>query len=126
MNLIIISQDKKSIWDFSQCCMFIPNDSIHDIFIRPYSAPNAVSIATYEDPKKTAEVLKEIINLFSKSRMLLEPKHSMRLEDIETAKKYFDYLNREKFIVSDSKFKITPIGNSYNVAYQLPEDVETV
>lgn len=126
MNLIIISQDKKSIWDFSQCCIFTPNDSIHDIFIRPYSAPNSVSIATYEDPKKTAEVLKEIINLFSKSKMLLEPKHSMRLEDIEAAKKYFDNLNREKFIVSDSKFKITPIGNSYNVTYQLPEDVETV
>lgn len=52
MNLIIISQDKKSIWDFSQCCIFIPNDSIHEIFIRPYYAPNGVSIATYEDPKK--------------------------------------------------------------------------
>ena len=61
MNLIIISQDKKSMWDFSQCCMFIPDDGIHEIFIRPYYAPNGVSIATYEDPKKTEEVLKEII-----------------------------------------------------------------
>lgn len=86
MNLIIISQDKKSIWDFSQCCIFIPNDSIHEIFIRPYYAPNGVSIATYEDPKKTEDVLKEIINLFSKSKMLLTPKVNMRLEDVETAK----------------------------------------
>lgn len=90
MNLIIISQDKKSIWDFSQCCIFIPNDSIHEIFIRPYYAPNG----------------------------------NMRLEDVEAAKNYFDNLNGEKFIVSDKKFNITPIGNNYNLIYKLPEDVK--
>lgn len=126
MNLIIISQDKKSIWDFSQCCIFIPNDSIHEIFIRPYYAPNGVSIATYEDPKKTEDVLKEIINLFSKSKMLFTPKGNMRLEDVEAAKNYFDNLNGEKFIVSDSKFNITPIGNNYNLIYKLPEDVKKI
>ena len=97
---------------------------IHEIFIRPYYAPNGVSIATYEDPKKTEDVLKEIINLFSKSKMLLTPKVNMRLEDVETAKKYFDNLNGEKFIVSDSNFNIKPIGNNYNLIYKLPEDVK--
>lgn len=126
MNLIIISQDKKSMWDFSQCCLFIPNDSIHEIFIRPYYATNGVSIATYEDPKKTEDVLKEIINLFSNSKMLLTPKINMRLEDIENAKKYFDNLNGEKFIVSDSNFDINPIGNNYNLIYKLPDDNITI
>lgn len=69
MNLVIISQDKKSVWDFSQCCLFIPENSIHEIYIRPYYAPNGVSIATYEDPKRTEEVLKEMINVFGKSKM---------------------------------------------------------
>ena len=126
MNLIIISQDKKSMWDFSQCCMFIPDDGIHEIFIRPYYAPNGVSIATYEDPKKTEEVLKEIINLFSKAKLLLTPNRKIPLQDIEAAKKYFDNLNDEKFIALDNNFNVTPIGNSYNLTYQLPEDVETI
>lgn len=88
MNLIIISQDKKSMWDFSQCCMFIPDDGIHEIFIRPY------------------------IN--------------MKLEDIEAAKNYFSNLNGEKMIATDHNFNVTPIGNGYNITYQLPEDVETI
>lgn len=126
MNLVIISQDKKSVWDFSQCVLFIPENSIHEIYIRPYYAPNGVSIATYEDPKRTEEVLKEMINVFSKSKLLLTPKSKISLQDIEAAKKYFDKLNSEKFIVSDNYFDITPIGNSFNVTYQLPEDVETI
>lgn len=126
MNLIIISQDKKSVWDFSQCCLFIPENSIHEIYIRPYYAPNGVSIATYEDPKKTEEVLNEIINAFSKLKLLLTPNTNLNLEDIEAAKNYFDKLNNEKFIVSDNNFNITPISNSYNLTYQLPEDVETI
>lgn len=126
MNLIIISQDKKSMWDFSQCCMFIPDDSIHEIFIRPYYAPNGVSIATYEDPKKTEEIFNEIINVFSKSKLLLTPNINMKLEDIEAAKKYFSNLNGEKMIATDHNFNITPIGNGYNITYQLPEDVETI
>ena len=99
MNLVIISQDKKSVWDFSQCVLFIPENSIHEIYIRPYYAPNGVSIATYEDPKRTEEVLKEMINVFSKSKLLLTPKSKISLQDIEAAKKYFDKLNSEKFIV---------------------------
>ena len=126
MNLVIISQDKKSVWDFSQCVLFIPENSIHEIYIRPYYAPNGVSIATYEDPKRTEEVLKEMINVFSKSKLLLTPKSKISLQDIEAAKKYFDKLNSEKFIVSDNYFDITPIGNSFNITYQLPEDVETI
>lgn len=126
MNLIIISQDKKSIWDFSQCCMFIPENSIHKIYIRPYYAPNGVTIATYEDPKRTEEVLNEIINVFSKLKLLLTPVVSRKLEDIEAAKKYFEKLNNEKLIVTDTSFNITPIGNGYNLTYQLPEDVETI
>lgn len=43
---------------------------------------------------------------------------------VETAKKYFDNLNGEKFIVSDSNFNIKPIGNNYNLIYKLPEDVK--
>lgn len=126
MNLIIISQDKKSMWDFSQCCMFIPDDGIHEIFIRPYYAPNGVSIATYEDPKKTEEIFNEIINVFSKSKLLLTPSRNMKLEDIEAAKKYFSNLNGEKMIATDHNFNVTPIGNGYNITYQLPEDVETI
>ena len=126
MNLIIISQDKKSMWDFSQCCMFIPDDSIHEIFIRPYYAPNGVSIATYEDPKKTEEIFNEIINVFSKSKLLLTPNRNMKLEDIEAAKNYFSNLNGEKMIATDHNFNIAPIGNGYNITYQLPEDVETI
>ena len=45
---------------------------------------------------------------------------------IEAAKKYFDNLNDEKFIALDNNFNVTPIGNSYNLTYQLPEDVETI
>lgn len=126
MNLIIISQDKKSMWDFSQCCMFIPDDGIHEIFIRPYYAPNGVSIATYEDPKKTEEIFNEIINVFSKSKLLLTPSRNTKLEDIEAAKKYFSNLNGEKMIATDHNFNVTPIGNGYNITYQLPEDVETI
>lgn len=123
MNLIIISQDRKSMWDFSQCCIFIPSDSIHEIFIRPYYAPNGVSIATYEDPKKTEDIFNEIINMFSKSKLLLTPKNKLPLQDIESAKDYFNKLNGEKFIVSDHNFDIIPIGNGYNLTYQLPDDV---
>lgn len=126
MNLIIISQDKKSIWDFSQCYMFIPGDSIHEIFIRPYSSTNGISIATYKDPKRTEEVFNEIINVFSKSKLLLTPKARLPLTDIEATKKYFDNLNDEKFIVSDKMFNITPISNNHTLTYQLPEDVETI
>ncbi len=126
MNLVIISQDKKSVWDFSQCCLFIPENSIHEIYIRPYYAPNGVSIATYEDPKRTEEVLKEMINVFGKSKILLTAKNTLRLNDLEAAKNYFNKLNDEKFIVSDNNFDVTPIGNSFNVTYQLPEDVETI
>lgn len=126
MNLVIISQDKKSVWDFSQCCLFIPENSIHEIYIRPYYAPNGVSLATYEDPKRTEEVLNEIINVFGKSKLLLTPNGKQKLETIEAVKKYFDKLNGENFIVSDNSFNITPIGSSYNLTYQLPEDVETI
>lgn len=126
MNLVIISQNKKSVWDFSQCCLFIPENSIHEIYIRPYYAPNGVSIATYEDPKRTEEILNEIINVFSKSKLLLTPKVKLPLQDIEAAKNYFNKLNGEKFIVSDNNFDVTPIGNGFNVTYQFPEDVETI
>lgn len=67
-----------------------------------------------------------MINLFSKSKMLLTPKVNMRLEDIEAAKKHFDKLNGEKFIVSDNKFNISPIGDNYNLIYQLPDDNITI
>ena len=126
MNLIIIGQDKKSIWDFSQCYMFIPNDGIHEIFIKPYSASNGISIATYKDPKRTEAVFNEIINVFSKSKLLLTPKARLPLTDIEAAKKYLDKLNNENFIVLDKMFNITPISNNYTLTYQLPEDVEII
>ena len=122
MNLIIISQDKKSMWDFSQCYIFIPENSIHDIYIRSYSSNTSIMLATYEDPHRTEEVFKELIDLFSKSKLLLTPNVKMSLQNIENAKKYFDNLNDEKFIVVDDNFYVTPIGNNYNLTYHLPED----
>lgn len=67
------------------------------------------------------------INVFKvKSKLLLTPKSKIPLQDIEAAKKYFNKLNGEDFIVVDRNFDITPIGNSYNLTYQLPEDVKTI
>ena len=127
MNLTLVSQNKKSIWDFSQCYIFIPENSIHDIYIQPYSSNNPLMLATYEDPHKTEEIFNTIINVFKvKSKLLLTPKSTIPLQDIEAAKKYFNKLNGEDFIVVDQNFDITPIGNSYNLTYQLPEDVETI
>lgn len=124
MKLILVSQDKKSIWDYSECVVFIPSNSIHEICIRPYVATNEITIATYEDPVKAEKVLQEIINVIGKSKMLLKPKGLVELSNIEDAKHYFEKLNNEKLIVSDSMFEIVPIQNDYVITYQLPEDEE--
>lgn len=124
MSLILVSQDKKSVWDFSQCYLFIPSDSINNIAIRPYSAENSLIIGTYKDPVKTEEVLKEIINVFSKSKLILKPNMYLAHEDLEHAKKYYEYLNEEKFTITGPEFEILPIGNNNTMVYQLPEDEE--
>lgn len=123
MNLTIISQDKKSVWDFSQCYIYIPYDKIHDIYIKPYSASNGVSIATYKDPKRTEEVLNEIINIFIKSELFFTPKYNRKPETIEYSKIFFEELTKKNHIITDNALTFTSIGN-YTLAYQLPEDGE--
>lgn len=124
MKLILVSQDKKSIWDYSECVIFIPSNSIHDICIRPYAAKNEVMIATYEDPVKSEKVLQEIINVIGKSKMLLKINYIVKGEDLEHTKLKYEYINKEEFIVSDNLVEIKPIGNDYVITYQLPEDKE--
>lgn len=124
MSLIIVSQDKKSIWDFSQCYLFIPNDGINNIAIRPYSAENSLIIGTYKDPVKAEEVFKEIINVFGKSKLVLKPNMYLAHEDLEYAKRYYEDLNKERFIINGPEFEILPLGNNNTMIYQLPEDEE--
>lgn len=128
MKIMLISQDKKSIYDFSQCKVYIPVDSILSIFIKPYSSKESYLLATYEDPTTTEKIFNEIINVLDKSKYLLKTKAVLKPEDLLYAKRTFEKINNEKIIVSDSMFEIKPIGNDYVITYQLPgnEDVKDI
>lgn len=123
MKLVLISQDKKSIWDYSQAMLCINN---LDIVIRPYQDSQGYLIGTYSTTERTQKVFDEIINVFSKSKLLFKPVEKTRLHinDIETAKKYYEKLNNEKLVTVNNDFEIMPLGNDYTITYQLPGDKE--
>lgn len=121
MKLVLISQDKKSIWDYSQAMLCIHD---LDIVIRPYQDSQGYLIGTYSTAERTQKIFDEIINVFSKSKLILKPKTMLRLDNIEAAKKYYEKLNNEKLVTVGNDFEIVPLGNDYTITYQLPGDKE--
>lgn len=121
MNLIIISQDKKAMWDCDQTLIAIRDK---DIVIRPYNSDGSFILGHYKSKKKTQQVFDNIIKIVSINKLLLKPEIMLPLKELSVAKKYFEKLNGIKLVATDSNFDILPINNNGTLVYQLPEDDE--
>lgn len=124
MSILLISQDKKAIFDISQCFVFIPEDDENKIYLRTYATSSPSMLAEYKNPKYTKLVFRELIKELGKTRLLLTTKTNIETDILESAKKYFERVNNEKLITVDNNFIVTPLGNQNNVIYEFPEDNE--
>ena len=120
MKLIIVGQDKRTIWDYNRCLIAIADD-LRSIIIKPYENENSVLLAQYSDPERTDQVFNELINVFSKPKAIIKAKMPMKINDLEKAKYRYEALNGEKLTMIDEPFEVVPLNNT-SIIYQFPPD----
>ena len=81
---------------------------------------NNHKLAEYKSKERALEVLDEIQDKI-KTFLYLKPKTLLRLDEIKSAKRYFEKMNGVDFITCDSRFEIEPITTNA-IVYEMPKE----
>ena len=81
---------------------------------------SGTDVAQYKTKERALEVLDEIQNKI-KTLLYLKPKVLLKPEELISAKKYFEELNEQEFIICDKHFEIVPFSNNV-VFYNMPKE----
>ena len=76
-------------------------------------------LGRYKTKKRALEILDEIQNKI-KTLLYFKPKSLIKLEDLETAKSYFEKLNHVDFITATNEYEIEPITRN-TIVYKMPK-----
>jgi hypothetical protein len=125
--MIILSQDEKKIvsTDNLNYIEFEEKEMNYNSYIYIITAnftKEQIRLGKYKTFERAKEVLQDLLKKMNSQKYLLKPKSNIDNETIQSAKQYFENINKIDLIIDDKNFNIIPIGNNETIIYEMPKE----
>lgn len=125
--MIILSQDEKKIvsTDNLNYIEFEEKEMNYNSYIYIITAnftKEQIRLGKYKTFERAKEVLQDLLKKMNSQRYLLKPKVNIDNQTIQSAKQYFEKINKIDLIIDDKNFNIIPIGNNETIIYEMPKE----